>query len=127
MAFTNLHVSEFDNLATTQSGDAAVAAYPADGNLANQTVAISGSSAQSNAFQSASPPSFSGTPNQSNTSPVKQGTKWVLLYADIACSIAFGTNPTAVAGGWYMPAASSLLVRVPQNNSWKVAVISDAT
>ena len=35
MAFTNLHVSEFDNLATTQSGDAAVAAYPADGNLAN--------------------------------------------------------------------------------------------
>jgi hypothetical protein len=127
MAFTNLHISEFSDLGTTQSGDAAVPCLPADGNLANQTLAVTGTSASSNAFQSASPSSFSGTPNQSNGAPISQGTKWVLLYADIAMSIAFGTAPVAAAGGWYMPAASSLLVRVPANRSWKVAAITDAT
>jgi hypothetical protein len=126
MAFTNLHISEFSSLGTTEN-DSSVPCLPADGNLANQEIAIGSSSVASAAFQSASPSSFSGTPNQSNAAPISQGTKWVLLYADVACSIAFGTAPVAVAGGWYMAAASSLLVRVPANQSWKVAVIQDLT
>ena len=128
MAFTNLHVSEFAALGTTEN-DSSVPCLDAGSNVANQTVAIAGSSAKSAAFQSASPTSFAGTPNQSNGSPIAQGTKWVLLYADIACSIAFGPHASvaAAAGGWYMAAASSLLVRVPANQSWAVAVIADAT
>ena len=128
MAFTNLHISEFGSLGTTEN-DSSIDVVAADSNLANQTVAIAGSSAKSAAFQSASPSSFAGTPNQSNTAPVQQGTKWVKLFADVACSIAFGPvgTVTAAVGGWYVPAASSLLVRVPANQGWAVAVILDAT
>src|SRR5580700_1780753 len=102
MAFTNLHVSEFAGLGATEQGDS-IDAYSAELNLANQIVAIGGSSAKSAAFQSAQPAAFSGTPNQSNGAQIA-GTKWVKLYADIACSVAFGpqASVTASAGGWYM-------------------------
>jgi hypothetical protein len=127
MAFTNLHVAEFTGLGATEQGDS-IDAFSAEANIANQTVAIGGSSAKSAAFQSANPAAFSGTPNQSNGAQIA-GTKWVRLYADIACSVAFGpqASVSAAVGGWYMPAASSLLVRVPANLGWAVACIADTT
>jgi|SRR5580700_25025 hypothetical protein len=125
MAFTNLHITEFSGLGATSQSDS-VPLVDASSVRATQTVAISGSSTDSAAFQSAVTSGGQGADaqRQYETTPA---TKWVLLFADIACSIAFGTSPTAVVGGWYLPAATSILVRVPAGLSWKVAVIADTT
>ena len=125
MAFTNLHISEFSGLGATGQSDS-VPLLDASSNRANQTVAIAGASASSAAFQSAVTSGGQGADAQRQVETTPP-TKWVLLFADIACSIAFGTTPVAVVGGWYLPAATSILVRVPAGLSWKVAVIADAT
>ena len=74
--------------------------------VAEQTVAIGGSSAQSSAFAST--------------------TKIVRVHTDAKCSVLFGTNPTATTSKMRMAADSTEYFVVPQNQSWKVAVIAGA-
>ena len=119
----SLHISEFYGLAGTVQSDS-IPCVDAGAHNTDQVVAIGGSSISSNAFANANPSSF-GPTGQAYGS-VEQPTRWVLLTAGAACSIAFGTAPTAVAGGWFMASGSQLLVRVPENQTWKVAVIADS-
>ena len=116
----SLHISEFAALGETQQGDS-IAVVDAGAHNVDQGVTIGGSSTQSNAFQVDSPSSFGPTGQALGSAALR--TRWVLLTAGASCSIAFGANPTAVAGGWFMESGSQLLVRVL--NGQKVAVITD--
>src|ERR1700685_4308085 len=71
--------------------------------VAEQTVAIGGSSAQSNAFNAL--------------------TRIVRVHTDSICSIEFGTNPTATATTARMAANQTEYFGVPVNQSYKIAVI----
>ena len=123
MAFTNLHISEFSDIASgKQANDLPI--LDASTNLANQELAI-GVLTTSSAFQSANPAQFG--PSGQAVGSVSRGTSYVLLYADIGCDIAFGAAPVATLVGWYMGPGTSLLVKVPNSQSWKVSVIADTT
>lgn len=74
--------------------------------VAQQTVAIAGSSAQS------------ATLNASTT--------LVRLNTDVNCRVLFGPNPTAVAGSMRMAADSTEYFVVQANSGLKVAVIAGA-
>lgn len=70
----------------------------------SQSVAVSGSSTQSSAFQAA--------------------TTVVRVYSTTDCFLKFGTNPTAVANtSIFLPAGVIDYLGVPQNQSYKVAVL----
>lgn len=96
-----LYISEFSNGASV-IGTALVAMMPQP-SITDQTVAISGSSAQSAAFNAR--------------------TRAVLLSADAICSIAFGANPTATATNLRLPANTIIAFAVVPGQ--KVAVISN--
>lgn len=78
---------------------------PAEPNLAEQTVAIGGASAQSAAFNAK--------------------TRVVMLHTDAICSIKFGTNPTATTSTARMAAGETRFYMVPKDESYKVAVITN--
>lgn len=71
--------------------------------VAEQTVAIGGSSAQSAAFNA--------------------GTHFIRVHTDAICSIATGTNPTAAATNRRMAADQTEYFGVVP--AWKIAVISN--
>lgn len=73
--------------------------------VANQTVAITVGSVQSNAFNAL--------------------TKFVRVSTDAICSIEFGTNPTASATTRRMPANTTEYFSVPLGASYKLAVITN--
>lgn len=73
--------------------------------IANQTVAITAGSVQSNAFNAL--------------------TRFVRVSTDAVCSIEFGTNPTATATTRRMPANTTEYFAVPLGASYKVAVITN--
>jgi hypothetical protein len=73
--------------------------------IANQTVAIGGGSVQSSAFNAK--------------------TAYVRVHCDAICSIEFGTNPTATVTTRRMAANATEYFSVPQNQSFKVAVIAN--
>jgi len=73
---------------------------------AEQTVAISGSSSASSAFNNA--------------------TSLVRLHSDAICSIEFGTAPTATTTTARMAANQTEYFTVPQGAAYKVAVISNS-
>lgn len=74
--------------------------------IVDQKVTIGASSAQSAAMDSA--------------------TQAIRLHADAICSVAFGPNPTAAATNMRLAANESIVVTVPQNISFKVAVITNS-
>lgn len=74
--------------------------------ITEQTVAIGGSSTQSSAF---------------NTK-----TRFVRIHTDAICSILFGSNPTATAAKARMNAGDTEYFAVPQDQSFKVAVITNS-
>lgn len=74
--------------------------------LAEQTVAIGGSSTSSAAFNA-------------NTTLVR-------LSTDAICSLLFGTAPTALATSGRLPADNIEYHGVPQGKSYKVAVITNS-
>lgn len=76
------------------------------------------------AFQADSPPSFG--PTGQAVGSAQLATRWILITAGANCSIAIGLNPVAVVGGWFMPAGSQLLVRVPANQGWSISFIADS-
>ena len=73
--------------------------------VANQTVAITVGSVQSNAFNAL--------------------TRFVRVSTDAICSIEFGANPTASATTRRMPANTTEYFAVPIGQSWKLAVITN--
>lgn len=116
-----LYISEYAGLANT-GFDGQVAVPAEDGHLADQQVAVPANTGPANtsaAFQSAprSGPAPMAQP------PQGQGTKWVLLYTDTACYIAFGTAPVAAPTNRFLPANTGTLCRVPENQAWKISVI----
>jgi hypothetical protein len=97
-----LYITELSN-----SGNSNTAPYlqmAAQPPIAEQTVAIGASSAQSSALNAA--------------------TKFVRLFTDTVCGISFGTNPTAGATSARMAANTTEYFGVPQGQSFKVAVIT---
>lgn len=98
----SLYVSEFNNIGTSQNGQGTqMAAQPP---LAEQVVTEAAGSTQSAAFNGQ--------------------TKFVRLFTDTACGIAFGTNPTAGASSARMAANTTEYFTVPQTQAFKVAVIT---
>ena len=104
-----LYVTEYQSIASPAIGAAqwssniqAMAQPP----LAEQTVAIGGSSTQSSAFNA-------------NTCIVR-------LHTDSICSVEFGTNPTSTAAKARMAANQTEYFGVPQGQSYKVAVITNS-
>ena len=73
--------------------------------LAEQTVAIGGSSVQSAAFNAL--------------------TSVVRVHTDAICSVAFGVSATATATKMRMAAGQTEYFAVPQNGAFKVAVITN--
>lgn len=95
-----LWITEFSNLGTTKSGNNTVQAPFVPG-VAEQAITISGTSAQSAAF---------------NTN-----TRFVMLHTDTACYLAWGSNPTATT---YQLMAADETRFYSVNPSIKVAVKS---
>jgi len=93
-----LYVTEFADVNATQG-----VIIPKQPVVAEQTVAIGGTSTQSSAFN--------------------QRTMYVTLSTDAICSISVDSNPTATATKMRMPANSSVTFQVPQGA--KVAVITN--
>lgn len=73
--------------------------------IAEQTVAIGGTTTQSSAFNA--------------------GTSLLRIHTDVVCSIAFGTNPTATTSKMRMGANQTEYFSVPRGASYKVAVITN--
>lgn len=97
-----LYVTEYSDMAQTVRGGAEIAQSPA---LATQTVAIGGTSTQSNAFNAA--------------------TTFIRVHTDAICSIAIATNPTATATSKRMAADQTEYFGVPVGLSYKIAVITN--
>lgn len=97
-----LYISEYEAMPAA-SGNLVQA--PMESSLAEQAVAIGGTSTQSSAFHAR--------------------TQFVRVHTDVICSIKFGTNPTAVATEKRMAAGSTEFFGVPKGASFKVAVITN--
>lgn len=98
-----LYIAELSNTGVSNTtANLQIAAMPP---IAEQTVAIAAGSAQSNAFNGQ--------------------TKYVRLHTDSICSVAFGANPTATATNARLAAGTTEYFAIPQNQSFKVAVITN--
>jgi hypothetical protein len=103
MAF--LYIAEFAEMQIGPAGR--VGQMPMQPPLAEQTVVNTGATTQSAAL---------------NTN-----TRFVRLHTDAICGVAFGTNPTAVAGSggsMRMAAGQTEYHAVPKGASYKVAVVT---
>lgn len=102
-ALMKLYISEYDNTTETRERGWTVAA-PKEPALVVQTpVAISGTSAQSAAFN--------------------QYTRFVMVHADVICSIRFGEDPTATIDDARMVADETRFFGVRPGD--RIAVISN--
>lgn len=99
-----LYVTEYAIQGRDASGKQMVVAFEPP--MAEQTVAIGGSSAASNAFNA--------------------GTAFVRIATDAACCLAFGTSPTATTSGTRMAANTAEYFAVPVGRGFKVAAILGA-
>ncbi len=98
-----LYVTEFNAIGGGGNFPVAGAFWPA---VAQQTVAIGGSSTQSNAFNA-------------NTTVIR-------VHTDAICSINIGTNPTATATTARMAAGQTEYFSVPRGGAYKIAVITNS-
>lgn len=102
-----LYVSEYVYLAQAAPGPSGYPlAAPAEPSVAEQNVPIGGSSTQSAAFNAQ--------------------TTFVMINCDEACSVAFGTNPTAATTAKRLAANETRFFGVPAGKSYKVAVIANS-
>lgn len=100
-----LYITELQNLGSAANNFTVEVAYWQP--LAEQTVAIGGSSTQSNAFNSA--------------------TRYIRVHTDSICSIETGsTNPTATATTARMVAGQTEYLGVNPGGGWKIAVITNS-
>ena len=98
-----LYIAEYDKMGIIRGQQTAIALEPP---VAEQTVSIAGSSAQSSAFNAA--------------------TRYVRLHTDAICSVLFGTDPTATAAKKRMAANQTEYFAVPAGGTHKVAVITNS-
>lgn len=103
MAF--LYITEFGKQGRDASGYLNQNATPEEPPVAEQTVAIGGSSAQSAALNA--------------------GTSLVRIHADAICSISIGINPTAATTSRRMAAGQTDQITVPRGSVFKIAVITN--
>lgn len=99
-----LFLTEYASLAS-DIGSSGIAA-PLEPAIVDQSVAVSGSSTQSSAFNAR--------------------TSFVMVHAQEACCVQWGTNPTAVTTKQRMAAGETRFVGIPAGKSFKVAVIAGA-
>lgn len=99
-----LYVTEFSTIGTSINAQAIQVARQAP--VAEQTVAIGGSSTQSSAFN--------------------VNTNLIRLHTDAICSVSIGTNPTATAAKMRMSADKEEYFHIPVNSTYKVAVITNS-
>lgn len=99
---STLQITEFGGLKSTYSSEAMPAAVAPP--LANQSVSISGTSAQSAA--------------------VSADTKLVRLISDVNCHVAFAADPTATTSMTRLAADSAEYFQVPVGSIYKIAVIA---
>lgn len=97
-----LYVTEYQYMGQVPNS---AAQMPQEPPLAEQTIAIGGTSTQSSNFNAK--------------------TRFVRLHTDAICSIEFGTNPTASATTGRMAANQTEYRAVPEGGSFKVAVITN--
>lgn len=101
---STLHITEFSGLQTTPfRGEITAAVVPP---LADQTVAISGTSTKSNA--------------------VNAGTRLVRISVNANCYLAFGPDPTATSDMMPMDAGAVEYFQVLMGSECKIAVIAGA-
>lgn len=101
----NLHVTEFTGIASTDQSDSIVA-FSADAVVAVQAPAIvAATNTVSAAFNAA--------------------TQWIKVTAGAACSIAISAAPVAAAGGWFLNAGETILIRIAAAGQ-KIANFPDA-
>lgn len=98
-----LYITEYATVAIMQGGR--IVQAPLEPPLAEQTLAIGGTSVASAAFQ--------------------PGTSLVELHTDAICSVKFGTSPTATATNRRMAANQTTDRGVPMGQSFQVAVITN--
>ena len=98
-----LSVREYEHISAVSRGIVPVGEEPA---ITQQVITISGSSAQSAAFD--------------------VRTRFVRVHTDVACCLAFGTNPTATQGSCEMAANQTEYFGVVNATNVKVAVIASA-
>lgn len=98
-----LYISEYSRIG--QDGRSPLANAPEEPVLADQVRSVSGTSAQSAAFNAE--------------------TNFVELHASEILSVAFGTNPTATTSNMRMAAGDRVLRAVPKGKSYKVAAIAN--
>lgn len=96
-----LSIREYEHTTHLARGLIPVGEEPA---LASQSVAIGGASAQS--------------------ATLNLRTKFVRIHSDVACSIEFGTDPTAVAGSCDFAAGQTEYFGVANASQIKIAVIA---
>ena len=97
-----LYISEFTSTSVDHGRGGSAAYQPSS---VDQTIAIGGGSLASTAFLSTS--------------------RMVRLHCDIACSIKFGTNPTATTSTARMAANQTEYFQIPETGTYKVAVIAN--
>jgi hypothetical protein len=98
-----LYISEYAHLGQQAGTVVAAAEQPP---LAEQTVAIGASSAQSAVF---------------NTK-----TEWIGLHADVVCSILIGLTPTATASNKRLAAGVDYMFKVQRGQNCRLAVITNS-
>ena len=97
-----LYITEFALMGAAPNATPQMPQQPA---VAEQTLAIGGTSGQSAFFQPA--------------------TRFVRIHCDSVCSVKFGPNPTAVATGARLAANQTEYHAVPEGGSFRVAAIAN--
>jgi hypothetical protein len=100
-----LYITEFVKQGRDGAGFPNQNATPEEPPMAEQTVAISATSAASAAFNAK--------------------TAMVRVHADVTCSIAIGATPVATATNRRLAAGTTEWIALPANSSFKVAVITN--
>lgn len=116
-----LHITELSGLANTGFGGGSIPAISADAITSSQNVVTSAGSTQSAAFfpggNQPQPGGLQGT--------ALPPTRFLALTAGANCSVAFGANPTAVAGAGFYITSSLPPIIIAVTPGSKLAVIAD--
>lgn len=96
-----LYITEYDRLAKEDYGPPVPTGM--EPSLGDQTVPISGTSAQS--------------------ATLNEKTRFVMVHTDVVCHIAFADNPTATTSNRRLPADSTIFYGVENTSNFKIAVI----
>lgn len=126
---SSLFIAEYSGLAATDLVDS-IPVVAEVSHLADQVVTFTATPGVSAAFQGGTTLGV-GTRSHVNGAPQTPATKWVLITADVSCSIVFGplatvTGAPAAVTNQLLPANLPRLCRVPENQGWAISVIANS-